>query len=40
VAVPLPEEVPGAFAAPGTWRATAPSVVRTTRHPFGERRRE
>lgn len=40
VAAPLPEEVQGAFAAPGTWRARAPLALRSSRHSFGERRRE
>ena len=40
VTAPLPEEAQGAFAAPGTWRAPAPLNARTSRHPFGERRRE
>ncbi len=40
VPAPLPEEAQGAFAAPGTWRAPAPVNVRSSRHPFGERRRE
>ncbi|HWI86082.1 MAG TPA: hypothetical protein VNT42_07155 [Sphingomonas sp.] len=40
VAAPLPEEVRGAFAAPGTWRAYAPLITRAERHSFGERRRE
>ena len=39
-ALPLPEEVRGAFAAPGTWRAPPPLTMRAARHPFGERRRE
>jgi hypothetical protein len=40
VAVQRPEEVAGAFAAPITWRAPAPLTARSTRHSFGERRRE
>lgn len=37
---PLPEEVRGAFAAPGTWRTGTYPVVRSSRASYGERRRE
>ena len=40
VQVALPEEVPGAFFAPATWRAPAPLNAHSSRDSFGERRRE
>ena len=39
-AAPLPEEVRGAFAAPGTWRTGTYPAVRSMRTVYGERRRE
>jgi hypothetical protein len=40
VTAPMPEEVRGAFAAPGTWHAGIAPVVRVSRKTYGERRRE
>lgn len=40
VTAPVPEEVRGAFAAPGTWHASAVPAVRLSRKSYGERRRE
>jgi hypothetical protein len=40
VTAPLPEEVQGAYAAPGTWHARLVQPVRVQRKTYGERRRE
>ena len=40
VTAPLPEEVQGAYAAPGTWRAKLAPALRASRATYGERRRE
>ena len=40
VTAPVPEEVRGAFAAPGTWHASRVPTVRVSRKTYGERRRE
>jgi Flp pilus assembly protein TadD len=40
VTAPLPEEVQGAYAAPGTWHVRLAPSVRISRTPYGERRRE
>jgi len=40
VTAPMPEEVRGAFAAPGTWHASLVPAVRVSRKSYGERRRE
>ena len=40
VTAPVPEEVRGAFAAPGTWRSSLVSAPRISRKSYGERRRE
>jgi len=40
VVAPLPEEVQGAYAAPGTWRARKAPILRTSHKLYGERRRE
>jgi hypothetical protein len=37
---PVPEEVRGAYAAPGTWRSSLVPTVRVSRKSYGERRRE
>ena len=40
VTAPLPEEVQGAYAAPGTWHVHPAPSIRVARAPYGERRRE
>ena len=40
VTAPVPEEVRGAFAAPGTWHNSLVSPTRIQRKSYGERRRE
>lgn len=40
VSAPLPEEVRGAYAAPGTWRLSQDLAPRVSRKSYGERRRE
>jgi hypothetical protein len=40
VTAPMPEEVRGAFAAPGTWHASMVPAVSVSRKSYGERRRE
>jgi len=40
VTAPVPEEVRGAYAAPGTWRSNAVLPPRSARKSYGERRRE
>jgi type IV secretory pathway TrbL component len=40
VTAPVPEEVRGAFAAPGTWHARSVAAVPVSRKSYGERRRE
>jgi hypothetical protein len=40
VTAPVPEEVRGAFAAPGTWHSRLVQAPRVSRKSYGERRRE
>jgi hypothetical protein len=40
VSAPVPEEVRGAYAAPGTWHASLVQPTRVSRKSYGERRRE
>jgi hypothetical protein len=40
VTAPLPEEVQGAYAAPGTWHVGSAPVAPLSRKSYGERRRE
>jgi len=40
VTAPLPEEVQGSYAAPGTWHVSPAPAVRVQRATYGERRRE
>ena len=40
VTAPVPEEIRGAYAAPGTWHASMVPAVSVSRKSYGERRRE
>lgn len=40
VTAPMPEEVRGAYAAPGTWRSSLVPPMAVQRKSYGERRRE